>query len=426
MLADALPNEDDWYTHERVSYVKQCGLWVPYPLQNNISVLPVESQVKCLDGMIDAAMECRVADTKPKNFDEWILRMMGTGLADLFMRPYNFKVWAVPTTKMQCEWLGERVAAPDLKNVVRNVVRKKVAGNWGPNATFKFPARDGTGGIWKAVAKTLPQDKLQFNTEVVKVDADKKVVTLKSGETIRYNKLISTMPLDHIVEFMGDEKLVAKSKELFYSSTHVIGLGMRGARPERIGDKCWLYFPEDTNFYRATIFSNYSPYNQPDESVKLKTMRLAGSPDAVSSEAQPGPYWSLMMEVSESSYKPVDLDQVIEETIKGCIVSGLLQPEDEIVSTYHRRFHHGYPTPSLERDGALKELLPALLEKDIWSRGRFGSWKYEVGNQDHSFMLGVEAADNVLLGTPEMTLISPNFVNGRVNSERRLTPKFTN
>lgn len=56
-----------------------------------------------MDGMIDAALEARVSNTKPKNFDEWIVRMMGTGIADLFMRPYNFKVWAVPTTKVS--WL---------------------------------------------------------------------------------------------------------------------------------------------------------------------------------------------------------------------------------------------------------------------------------------------------------------------------------
>lgn len=63
-------------------------------------MLPKEDQVKCLDGMIDAALEARVSNTKPKDFDEWILRMMGSGIADLFMRPYNFKVWAVPTTKV--------------------------------------------------------------------------------------------------------------------------------------------------------------------------------------------------------------------------------------------------------------------------------------------------------------------------------------
>jgi hypothetical protein len=50
--------------------------------------------------MIDAALEARTATTKPTNFDEWIVRSMGVGIADLFMRPYNYKVWAVPTTKV--------------------------------------------------------------------------------------------------------------------------------------------------------------------------------------------------------------------------------------------------------------------------------------------------------------------------------------
>ena len=56
--------------------------------------------MKCVDAMIDASLEARTTTTKPKTFDEWIVRMMGTGVADLFMRPYNFKVWAVPTTKV--------------------------------------------------------------------------------------------------------------------------------------------------------------------------------------------------------------------------------------------------------------------------------------------------------------------------------------
>jgi protoporphyrinogen oxidase len=100
-IDEALPNQDDWYTHQRISYVRYRGLWVPYPFQNNISMLPKEDQVKCIDALIDAAMECRTATTKPANFDEWILRMTGKGIADIFMRPYNFKVWAVPTEKVR-------------------------------------------------------------------------------------------------------------------------------------------------------------------------------------------------------------------------------------------------------------------------------------------------------------------------------------
>ena len=98
----------------------------------------------------------------------------------------------------------------------------------------------------------------------------------------------------------------------------------------------------------------------------------------------------------------------------------MLKSTDEIVSTYHRAFDHGYPTPSLEREGVLKQLLPKLQDMDIWSRGRFGSWRYEVGNQDHSFMLGVEAADHIVNGAAELTLNYPDFVNTRANTERRL------
>ena len=118
--------------------------------------------------------------------------------------------------------------------------------------------------------------------------------------------------------------------------------------------------------------------------------------------------------------KPVDNENLLKDSIQGLINTAMLNPTDEIVSTYHRRFDHGYPTPTLEREGVLKELLPALEQKDIYSRGRFGSWRYEVGNQDHSFMLGVEATDHIVNGAAELTLNYPDFVNGRVNHERRL------
>jgi len=143
---------------------------------------------------------------------------------------------------MQCQWLGERVAAPDVKLVTKNVILNKTAGNWGPNATFRFPARDGTGGIWIAVANTLPTEKKRFGKEgeVTKVDANKKAVTLADGTTIGYSKLVNTMSVDHLVEKMGNQELIKLSKGLYYSSTHVIGIGIRGERPERIGDKCWV------------------------------------------------------------------------------------------------------------------------------------------------------------------------------------------
>lgn len=85
---------------------------------------------------------------------------------------------------MNATWLGERVAAPNLKLLTKNVLLNKVAGTWGPNATFRFPAQGGTGGIWIAVANTLKKENTSFGEQstVTKVDADAKKVYLKDGK----------------------------------------------------------------------------------------------------------------------------------------------------------------------------------------------------------------------------------------------------
>lgn len=250
----ALPKEDDWYEHQRVSYIRSGSAWVPYPYQNNISQLPQSEQLVALDGLLEAA-ELRAATptVKPVTFEQWIDRNLGKGIGEMFMHPYNFKVWGVKTSEMQCKWLGERVAAPNLKVVIKNAITRTPAGNWGPNATFRFPARGGTGGIWKAVAEMIPREKIQVG-RVVSVDPVHKLAKMGNGETIAYDKLVSTMNVDHFVDIVQVSSEADKEKlrlvkqatqELVYSNTIVIGLGMRGQRPERIGDKCWLYFPED-------------------------------------------------------------------------------------------------------------------------------------------------------------------------------------
>ncbi|CAG0898170.1 unnamed protein product [Darwinula stevensoni] len=425
VLDEALPNPEDWYTHQRASYVHSRQALVPCPYENNLAALPIEDQVVCLRGMIDAYLESALAQSKPNNFDEWILRMTGEGIANYFMRPYNFKFWAVPTTMMQWEWIGDRAAGPDLKLAVTNVLEKNIAVDLGRYGKFRFPARDGIGGIWKAVTKIFPQGKIRFDAKVEKIDAKEKVLTLKDGSTIAYEKLISTLPVDDLAVTIGDEDLIELSKGLHFSSTHVVGIGIRGKRPDHIDENSWLYFPEDdTPFCHATVFSDLSPHNQPGADVKLRTIRRADGEETDAETEKGGPYWSLLFEVSESSHRPVDVETVVADSIRGAVDASLLAPEDEIVSTFHRRFHRGYPTPTLSRDGILKELLPKLQALGVWSRGRFGSWKCEAGNQDHSFMLGVECVDRIVYGSPELTLLYPNLVNSRDNCERTLAHKF--
>lgn len=356
-------------------------------------------------------------DARP-TFADWIVRSFGTGLARVFLNPYNFKVWATEPAQMSSSWVGERVATVDLKRILRHIIEGRDDLGWGPNATFRFPLHGGTGHIWQAIAERLPAGHLHLGTEVVAIDCRKKVAHLSDGRTVGYDWLITTMPLDHLVSRISDSAFVGwavptlrppdrdrpvgaaqdSPTNLRHSSTHVIGVGLAGPVPQRLATKCWMYFPEpELPFYRVTVFSNYSPHNV----------------------AQPGRQWSLLAEVSESADKPVEQASVVRQTLDGLKAAQLLGPEAAVESVWHRRLEHGYPTPFLQRDAVLDRIEPALYALKILSRGRFGAWKYEVGNMDHSFMQGVEAVNHVLFGEPEVTLRWPAVINAQKPSRRK-------
>jgi hypothetical protein len=123
-----------------------------------------------------------------------------------------------------------------------------------------------------------------------------------------------------------------------------------------------------------------------------------------------------MLEVSQSSAKPVNKENVVESVIDGLLATRLISSRQDIVDTFHFIAPHGYPTPSLERDSVLEVVLPALDALDVYSRGRFGAWKYEVSNQDHSLMQGVELVDRLMGVGPEETVWRPDYVNSRPKS----------
>jgi protoporphyrinogen oxidase len=363
---------------------------VPYPFQNNIRRLPPEDLDKCLQGLVEITRSPRPT---PSNFGEWIDATFGPGLAEVFLRPYNYKVWAFPPEWLNTGWVGERVAMTDLGRVLHNLAFQKDDLSWGPNNTFQFPKHGGTGSIWRACARQLPSNQIHFNTRVQQIDMDRREVITADGQSFRYDTLISTVSLRHLIRFTGQLALQpAADKGLLYSSSHIVGLGLRGKPSPELATKCWMYFPESNcPFYRVTVFSNYSPFNVPD---------IAHN-------------WSLMAEVSESSHKPVNPSDLLEEVIQGALRTRLIQSRNDIVSTWVYRAEHGYPTPGLHRDQSLAEILPVFEKHGVWSRGRFGAWKYEVSNQDHSFMQGVEVVEHLVNGRAEITLPDPNHANSK-------------
>ena len=120
-----------------------------------------------------------------------------------------------------------------------------------------------------------------------------------------------------------------------------------------------------------------------------------------------------MAEVCETAHRPADAATLVERTFRALVRDRLIPAGSEVLSRWHRRVEHGYPTPFLGRDQVLNPLLAGLEHHRVYSRGRFGAWKYEVSNQDHSFMQGYEVVDRLLGTGDEVTVHHPERVNRR-------------
>jgi len=367
-----------YYEHMRECWVRILDTWIPYPFQNNIRYLPDDARDQCVNGLKNLPSEDSISD----NFKEWMDSIFGEGIVKYFMEPYNFKVWATPPELMSKDWIAERVSVVDLERIEYNIREKTDDMSWGPNNMFKFPHKGGTGAIFKGIAADF-SDKIKFDHDLIRVDLVKKQLWFANGQTANYDSLISTIPLDQLIEkcatVPADVRLSAE--KLVHNGVYVVGLGFRGKRDD---SRCWMYFPENNcPFYRVTNFHNYSPHNVPNGDIDN--------------------YFSLMCEISFSEYKSVAEDDIINETIQGLINTGMITKteKEDIVSRYLIKVPYAYPVPTIERDEALAVIQPFLEVHQVYSRGRFGAWKYEVGNMDHSFMQGVEIAQRLLDDTVE-------------------------
>jgi protoporphyrinogen oxidase len=391
VMDEVLPGQ--WYHHQRQAWVWMKDRFIPYPFQSNLWRLDEQDQKICIEGLQKLAAEREALQT-PQNFGEWIDQTFGRGLSDLFMRPYNKKVWAYSPEKMSAQWVGERVTPINLEDVLEGLRQKKDRVGWGPNATFRFPMQGGTGAIWSAVAKRIPPEKISFGREIVEIDAVAQRIRWRNRKTgdfgiETYDVLLSTLPLTYLCRMVG----IPLQKSFLSSSSHIVGVGVRGETPQHLKDKSWIYFPEiNQPFYRTTVFSNYSPHHVPVEG---------------------GPYYSLMTETASSVEFPLVESELREKVIQGLIDAKLLDDQENVVSVWSFKASLGYPTPFLGRDEEVHRLFDELKRYEIYSRGRFGAWKYEVSNQDHTFMQGHEWAEAILGGSPELTVFDPARVNGK-------------
>jgi protoporphyrinogen oxidase len=362
-------------SHDRSSYVRFEDRWVPYPFQNNLRYLPEELVAECLDGLLLAR-----GGTAEMDFGTWMQATFGAGITRLFMEPYNRKVWATPPGWMASHWIAERVAVIDYQRAVESVRNGHDDVAWGPNNRFVFPAVGGTGEIYRRLANRLTS-RIQYGDPVVEVDAGRRTVRVASGERFRYDALVSTMPLDLMVASLSEcpQNIRRAAAGLRHNGAYMVGVAYETPLAD---DKSWMYFPQGhAPFYRATNFAKYSPANVRNG----ETSR----------------YCAYMTETSYSPEKPEPRAGLERRVEAGLRASGVVDGAPRVASIHVEDIAYAYPVPTLDRDARLAAIQPWLRRHDVFSRGRFGSWRYEIGNMDHAVKMGIDVARHLALGDRE-------------------------
>ena len=341
-----LLGEENLVYHDRKAYIYSNQVYTDYPFQANLHGLPKDIIKECLLGFLQSYYSGETG-SPAGNFEEWVQRTLGEGIARHFMIPFNEKLWKRSLKQLTAEWTGWLVPKPRLEEVLNGALGIANRG-MGYNPSFLYPREGGIMTLARQLAKQVSH--VRLGEEVWDIHTLKREVVLKNGTVISYDQLVSTLPLDLLIRKCNDlpNELQESVKRLEYISVYVVNLGVN--RPDPSG-RHWVYFPESRfPFYRVGFPSNLSP-----------AMAPAGMR-------------SLSVEVSALPDAPVDAASLVAEVRKGLCDAGILSPFDPVIAEDVRKIEHAYVIFNHDYLKTVPALRHYLSQMGIHSIGRYGSW----------------------------------------------------
>lgn len=355
---------------ERQARIRMRGATLPFPFQANLHGLPRELVADCLTGFVEA-LPSPVPDDPRVSFEEWSLAVFGRGISDLFMLPYNEKLFRRRPAEMTADWVSWAVPRPSLEQVLRGALGLENRG-MGYNSTFRYPARGGIGILPAALAGRLSG--IRCNSTAVEVDLDRRRVILEGGESLSYDSLAVTTPLPQFLRMArgGPSGLRELADRLDWSVVACLNLGIDRAG---IADGAhWIYFPDDdVPFYRAGFPSNFS--------------------DAV---APPGTS-SMYVEFGLGRDEAFDPKQLERATLEALRREGILEQRDRVVASDWIRIDPGYVIFDRDRQDVMGRVVPQLEQRDVHLLGRYGAWTYSY--MERALLDGLELAEKMNAGS---------------------------
>jgi len=362
LIDDLLPGAFEVVT--RQARVRLRGVTLPFPFQAHLHGLPVDVVAECVVDFAQAAAGGAVPTDPATSFEAWSLAVFGRGISDLFMLPYNRKLFRRPASEMTADWVAWAVPRPSLAEIVRGALGQPNAG-MGYNSTFRYPRRGGIGILPRALVARLAH--LRCNRAVEAIDLERRRATLAGGEVVAWDQLVATTPLPRLLHMIrgGPPHLATLADRLDWSVVGCLNLGV--ARAEIAAGAHWIYFPDaDAPFYRV------------------------GFPSNVSREVCPPGTSSLYVEFGLTRDEPLDRAGLERQALACLQREGILDPGDRILVRDWVRIDPGYVIFDRARQEVLAEVVPLLERHGVHVIGRYGAWTYSY--MERALLDGLELA----------------------------------
>jgi protoporphyrinogen oxidase len=347
----------DMFEQERDARCYHQGEWIPYPFQKHFSKLScAETVAACAQGM--AAVD---SDFQPADFEQHLVARFGDGLARHFMLPYNRKLWGDDLARMDTAWTSERIPSPAGEN-------NRFCENGGVRSPLQdttrvaYPAHGGFSEIYRALAERVQA--INLGVEVVRIDPQQQIVYARNGDTYRYERLISTLPLPRLVTSVHGvpPEIVSAVMQL-----EAIGLDLvLIAVAEPVKTTIQRIYSAEPQIPAHKIVINH---NSSDWLRSLPTHGIVAEVSCAQAYGHSG-----------RSLERAVIDNLVE--------MGILRDPFLVKEVRQLHISHAYPVPTQQCPQTVQRAKDWLASRQIFTVGRFGEWAYI--NSDEALHRGLQ------------------------------------
>ena len=323
---------------------KNCKIYyktrlIDYPFQTHISQLDKADYDNCIS---DLKEKTRLNDS---SFLDMLYNNYGKSITELFLRPYNEKLYACNLNMLDKDAMGRFFPKADKEEIIKSSIfnnRKTY------NDSFYYP-KSGAQTIIDYLAKGLRKNRILFNRKPKEIDIANKICTLDDGTRISYSHLISSIPF---FSFAGCVKQFQNIVgNLSYNKVLCINLGIKkeldsGSMYNKVH---WVYFPnKEFNFYRVGFYNNIS-----------QTKNL-----------------SMYVEIGFGKNDSINIDSEYKLTLENLKKAKIIGDNTEIDCYETLVMDPAYVHINGKTDEKIKNIISDLEENDIYLIGRYGRWTY--------------------------------------------------